>query len=229
MAEPSNIYAVVPVKEFARAKERLASALSRAAREALARAMLEDVLSALQAVRELAGILIVTADPAAMVVAQRYGAEVLSEGARDSHTAAVRTAGALLTRRNAAMLTVPGDIPLVTPPDIRDLIAARGAAPSFTIVPARDDQGSNAILCSPADAVPLRFGANSFFPHLATARAKGIEPRIIRLPHIELDVDTPDDLAMFYRIPSLTRTRALLKEQGFAAPRADTQMTRQLA
>ena len=69
------------------------------------------------------------------------------------------------------------------------------AAPAFTIVPARDDLGSNAVLCTPADAVPLRFGDNSFFPHLAAARAHGIEPNVVRLPRIALDIDTPDDLA----------------------------------
>ena len=70
---------------------------------------------------------------------------------------------------------------------------------AFTIVPARDRMGSNAVLCSPADAVPLRFGDDSFFPHLDAARARGIEPEVVRLPRIALDIDTPEDLALFLR------------------------------
>ena len=79
--------------------------------------------------------------------------------------------------------------------------------------------GSNAILCSPADAMPLRFGENSFFPHLAAARAHGIEPNVIHLPRIALDIDTPEDLALFLATPSRTNARALLDRWGIRADR----------
>jgi 2-phospho-L-lactate guanylyltransferase len=110
------------------------------------------------------------------------------------------------------MLEVPGDIPLVEADDIRQLIAVHDNAPAFTIVPARDERGSNTVLCSPANAVPLRFGENSFFPHLAAARACGIEPKVVQLPRIALDIDTPEDLALFLAAPSRTRARALLDQ-----------------
>ena len=115
------------------------------------------------------------------------------------------------------MLTVPGDVPLVTPDDIERIVATQRKAPSFTIVPAGDERGSNAILCSPADAVPLRFGENSFFPHLAAARARGIEPQIIPLPRLGLDIDGPEDLAAFLKIASRTRARAVLEDSAIAA------------
>jgi len=110
------------------------------------------------------------------------------------------------------MLTLPGDVPLVTPQDIEMILATRRPAPSFTIVPARDELGSNAILCSPADAVPLRFGENSFFPHLAAARACGIEPQILTLPRLGLDIDRPEDLTAFLQIAARTRARAVLED-----------------
>jgi 2-phospho-L-lactate guanylyltransferase len=108
------------------------------------------------------------------------------------------------------MLELPGDIPLVQADDIRRLLAVHDNAPAFTIVPARDERGSNAVLCSPADVVPLRFGENSFFPHLAAAKARGTEPKVLRLPRIALDIDTPDDLALFLAAPAGTRARTLL-------------------
>ena len=74
------------------------------------------------------------------------------------------------------------------------------------------------MLCTPANAVPLRFGDNSFFPHLAAAKARGIEPHVMRLPRIALDIDTPEDLALFLATPSTTRAHALLDRLG---PRAD--------
>ena len=176
--------------------------------------MFEDVLATLAAVPELAGILVVTVDPSAGAIAARYGARVASDGARAGHTGAVAAAARQLAAEGLGMLEVPGDIPLVEAGDIRQLITAHGTVPdrAFTIAPARDQRGSNAVLCSPADAVPLRFGENSFFPHLAAARACGIEPKVLQLPRIALDIDTPDELVLFLAAPSRTRARALLEQ-----------------
>jgi len=210
------IWAVVPVKEFRAAKQRLADALSPQQRRELAFAMLEDVLAALAAAQGLAGILVVTIDEAAKQLARRYGALVSYEAAGEGHTAAVTAAARMLASRDAAMLTLPGDVPLVTPEDVARIAATQSRAPSFTIVPARDELGSNAILCSPADAVPLRFGENSYFPHLAAARARGIAPVILPLENLGLDIDGPDDLAAFLRIASRTRARAVLDKAALA-------------
>lgn len=210
MSPNRKICAVVPVKDFTQAKQRLAGELSPEARNRLACTMLEDVLAALAATPELAAILVVTVDKSAAALARRYGAEVSTVGARDGHTGAVGAASRLLASNDRDMMTVPGDIPLVEPSDFSRLIAAHADAPSFTIVPARDAQGSNAILCSAADAVPLRFGEDSFYPHLAAARAQGIEPKVVALPHIQLDIDTPDDLAVLRTLRSRSRTHQLL-------------------
>jgi len=108
----------------------------------------------------------------------------------------------------AAMLAVPGDIPRATAAEIAAVVAARRPAPSLTIVPAHDGRGSNAVLCSPPLVMPLRFGDDSFLPHLASARALGIEPTIVKLPGIGLDIDQPDDaLALLRATPPMT-TRA---------------------
>ena len=211
----ARIHAVVPIKDTSDAKRRLAGVLCAGRRQELALTMFEDVLAALTGVRELAGIVVVTVDPAAATIAARYGARVSNAGAREGHTGAVAAAARELAAQ--AMLTLPGDIPLVEADDIRQLIdvhrhaTGRGAR-AFTIVPAWDERGSNAILCSPAAAVPLRFGADSFLPHLAAARRCAIEPTVARMPRIALDVDTPDDLALFLAAPSPTRTRALLEQ-----------------
>jgi len=214
MSARRNIYAVVPIKDTSDAKRRLAGMFGAARRQELALAMFEDVLATLAGVRELAGIVVVTVDPAAAAIAPRYGARVVSAGAREGHTGAVAAAARELAAEG--MLTVPGDVPLVEGGDIRELIDVHRRTTrdgrAFTIVPARDERGSNAILCSPAGAVPLRFGADSFFPHLAGAKRCGIEPAVVRLPRIALDIDTPDDVTQFLATPSHTHTRALLEQ-----------------
>jgi 2-phospho-L-lactate guanylyltransferase len=212
MTARHTIHAVVPVKDTRQAKQRLAGVLACAQRQELALAMLEDVLAALAPVGGLAGIVVVTVDPAAAAIAARYRGRVLREGACEGHTRAIAAAARQLGRDG--MLALPGDIPLVEPDDVRQLIAARcdtADRGAFAITPARDERGSNAVLCSPAGAVPLRFGEDSFFPHLAAAKACGIAPEVVRLPRIALDIDTPDDLALLLRTPAQTRTHALLR------------------
>ena len=215
----TGIWAVVPVKEFEGAKQRLSSALSPEERRVLATTMLEDVLDAVSAVRELSGVLVVTVDPAATSLARRYGARVVTEGARDGHTGAVTAAARLLVREGGAgMMTMPGDIPRLSSAEIAATLAAHRAAPAFTIVPAHDDLGSNTIICSPPDAVPLRFGEDSFYPHLDAARAQGIEPLVVRHSGIGMDIDNPIDLVTFLRMspPVRTRTLAFLEQSGVA-------------
>jgi 2-phospho-L-lactate guanylyltransferase len=208
-----DLWAVVPIKELERAKERLAPLLPPEWRRALMLAMFEDVLTALAATPGLAGLAVVTVDPAASRLATRYGARLIETGARDGHTGAVTAAAMLLAEEGrAGMLTLPGDIPLVVPAEITRLVAAHRPTPAFTIAPSRDELGSNAVVCSPPNAVPLRFGEDSFFPHLRAAEGRGIRPTVLRLPGIALDVDTPEDLAAFAALPSPTRARALLAQ-----------------
>jgi 2-phospho-L-lactate/phosphoenolpyruvate guanylyltransferase len=214
-----DLWAVVPVKERDRAKERLAPLLPPEMRQRLALAMLEDVLAALASARGLVGLLVVSLDPSARQLALRFGARLVADGARDGHTGAVTAAMLMLAAEGrTGMLTLPGDIPLVTGDEITRLVAAHRPSPAFTIVPSHDEGGSNAVLCSPPDAVPLRFGVDSFFPHLQAAKARGIRPTVLRLPGIALDIDNPEDLAAFALQPSSTRTHAFLAENAMLPP-----------
>ena len=208
-----DLWAVVPVKERGSAKERLAAILRPEIRQALALAMLEDVLAAVTATPGIAGLLVVTVDREAGRLATSYGARLIEEGARSGHTGAVAAAARMLVAEGrAGMLTLPGDIPLVTPAELAQVLAAHPPAPSFTIAPSHDERGSNAIACSPPDAVPLRFGENSFYPHLQAAEACGIRPNVLHLPGIALDIDNPEDVVSFMRIDAPTRARAVLLE-----------------
>ena len=216
----SDIWAIIPVKEFDGAKHRLADLLSPQERHRLAETMLTDVLDAVAGCRRLAGVMIVTIDPNATVLGQNIGARIVTEGARDGHTGSVNAGRRILTREGrSGMITLPGDIPATRAAEIDAVLSAHRAAPSFTISPAHDDLGSNAVVCSPPESVPLRFGDNSYFPHLDAARLQGIEPTVIRQPGIAMDIDHPVDLALFLRLPQSagTRTRTLLDELGVPA------------
>ena len=219
MSGVSRIWAVVPLKHTSDAKQRLAGAIEASLRRQLALAMAHDVLSALAASPGLHGLAVVTFDPAASALARRLGARVLTEGAGDGQTGAVNAAARVLSREGyEAMLAIPGDVPLITPQEIEQLIAVHDRRPDFVITPAHDGRGSNAVLCAPPDAVTLRFGDDSFLPHLAAARAQGLEPKIVALAGIGLDIDHPRDLAAFMSLKSQTRSHAVLKDAGVIVP-----------
>ena len=212
-----SLWAVVPVKDLQHAKQRLAGVLAAAERQALFAAMLEDVLAALAASARLAGILVVTRDPHAQDLAARYGARVLVEPANRGHTAASTLGAATLALDGAAgMLQLPADLPLITAADIDAVLLAHAQPPSITLAPSRDRLGSNAVACSPPDLLPLRFGDDSFYPHLERARALGIEPTIVERPGLALDIDTPADLEAFLAAPSPTRAYDYLTRSGIA-------------
>ena len=216
-----TIGAVLPIKDFRQAKQRLAGFLSTVERRLLAEAMAEDVLETLSQVSELSEIIVVTRDERAFELAARHGARVLAEPSNDGQSAAVERAAAALGRAGVeSLLQVPGDVPGASADEIAAVLAAHGrasdGAPAVTLVPSYDRRGTNCVLCSPPDALPFAFGHDSFEPHCEAARAQGIAPRIIALPGLGLDIDTPDDLRAFVARPAAGRTLDYLRESGIA-------------
>jgi 2-phospho-L-lactate guanylyltransferase len=192
---PRTIVAAVPVKDLVNAKQRLVRALEPAQRRALARAMLIDVLRAL-AGAALDRVWVVTREPEVAELARAFGAEPLDEAENRGHTAAVAAAQEAARRLGAdAFLTIPGDVPCVTTAEIRALVTTLPAPPAVVFAPSRSGLGTNAALLAPPAAMRLTFGEPSFDNHLAAARALGLEPRVLRLPGVGLDVDAPADLA----------------------------------
>ena len=215
MSAGSGIWAVVPIKETRHAKQRLSGVIAADLRQRLAMAMAEDVLAALRASDRLAGIAVVTLDPEVSALARRYDARLLTESAREGQTGAVNAAARLLDAEGRkGMLAIPGDIPLIRPEEVGGLIAAHDRTPDFVISPAHDSRGSNAVLCVPPNVVELKFGNDSLLPHLEAARRAGLEPKIVRFPGIELDIDNPSDLDAFAQISTPTRARAVLRDAG---------------
>ena len=212
------MWLIIPVKNLSNAKTRLNNCLNPEERSGLYRAMLEDVLSCVQLVEKLDGVSLVTCDPDATRLASSYGIQVILEPENRSHTHAVQLAVENLVREGiGSMLTLPGDIPLVTPFEINSLLDAHAekAEPAFSISPSHDFMGSNAVICTPPDIMPLQFGSNSFYPHLDKAKNLGIEPTIVPLPGISLDIDTPEDLRMFISRQALTPTPTPTRTHGF--------------
>ncbi len=211
------MWAVLPAKNFNDAKQRLASVLDAEARRGLFQAMFEDVLVSLRAVEALHGVLVVTRDDTAAALAERHGAQVLREDANRGQSAAVEAAAAWLAGQGAeGMIALPGDVPLVPLSEIEKVLAVHETGRGMTIVPDRDERGSNCIAVSPPDLISFHFGNDSFKPHLRAAEAAGVTPKVLKLPCIGLDIDRPDDLAVLIASEGATRAQRWLRETGIA-------------
>ena len=209
------VWAVVPAKDLAQAKQRLAGILTPEERQGLAQAMLEDVLTALAGVPALAGIIVVTREAALAAIARSFDARIIADLRHEGPSAAIMLAAKeLAAARVAGILAIPADVPLASAAEIGEIASVATARPAVTLVPALADMGTNAIALTPSDAIPIRFGKQSFFQHLEAALERGITPRILRLPGIGLDIDRPEDLAAFLARCSKTRSHAFLEQRG---------------
>jgi 2-phospho-L-lactate guanylyltransferase len=209
--------AVLPVKSFARAKQRLGEAVGGGDREQLAAAMVTDVLAALTSVAGIDDVVVVTAEPIAAQAATKAGAAVVNDPEEIGQSAAVsRGIDAALERGAERALLVPGDCPAVDPAEVAELLARATQDPSVVIVPDRHGSGTNALLITPPDALAPSFGTGSFARHAALARAAGATIKVCDLPSLGLDVDTPDDLgalreALDAHTGGAAHTRAVLE------------------
>ena len=185
--------AILPVKSFGAAKQRLASALGPRSREALARAMFADVLASLGRVDELDAVVVVTADPVAEGSARGEGVPVLRDPAQAGQSAAASIGIAYAIAEGfERTLLVPGDTPLLDPAEVASLLAAPRAV---SIVPDRHGTGTNALVLSPPDAIAPSFGPGSLRRHVEAAGAAGVPEAVTRVATLMLDVDTGDDLS----------------------------------
>ncbi len=142
--------AILPVKSFGSAKQRLGELIEQDARSALMRAMLADVLDALARVPELEQVLVVTANPLAGELEGDPRIHVLHDD-REAGQSAAALIG-IAHARDAGFdraLLVPGDAPLLDPAELSALLAR---PEPLVIVPDRHGTGTNGLLLAPVDA-----------------------------------------------------------------------------
>jgi 2-phospho-L-lactate/phosphoenolpyruvate guanylyltransferase len=193
--------AILPVKRFGAAKQRLDDDLSDGTRRALAEAMVTDVLIALRRAKRVDEVLVVSGETMAVALAAGYDAAAVVDDPEDAghSAAALRGVHAAIERGATRVLLVPGDCPALDPVELDALLedATAGAAdhPDVVIVPDRHGSGTNALLLTPPDAIRPAFGPGSRERHERLAAEAGATVASIDVPTLGLDVDTRDDLA----------------------------------
>jgi 2-phospho-L-lactate guanylyltransferase len=203
-----NATAVVPVKRFAAAKQRLTGGITGEQRRDLAAAMVADVLDAIGRARTVERVIVVSGDPIAQELAADSGAEVVPDPEDAGHVEAAQAGIARAESEGAErVVLLAGDCPLLDPRELDRLLT--GVPGSYVgIVPDRHGTGTNALLLSPPDAIVPAFGEGSRDRHVEAARRAGVPFGVEELPSIELDLDTPADV--------IALTRELERRKGRA-------------
>lgn len=217
--------AILPVKRFSEAKQRLGASVADALRADLARAMVGDVLSALDRCAALELTVVVTNERTVAAAARYLGAIVIEDIHETGQSAAVALGIAQAVEQGVErVLCVPGDCPALDPAEVDALLEETdrdGAA--VVVVPDRHGTGTNGLLLSPPAAIEPSFGPDSCERHRELARAAGAACRVEPLPSLLLDIDTGEDLAVLRerlagaRIGA-PRTRAVLGLAGVDHP-----------
>ncbi len=199
--------AVLPVKRFDRAKQRLADDLSSRSRSSLAEAMLFDVLSSIRRSDRIDEILVVTADPAVAQITRWLGVDVVDRDDDGGHSEDAQAGiTEALSRGADRVALLPADCPLL---DADELDRRVGITPrSALIIPDRHGTGTNGLVLSPPTAFAPAFGPDSCARHVSRARAAGVSFAVERIDSLALDLDTPEDLAQLRDTLILNPARA---------------------
>jgi 2-phospho-L-lactate guanylyltransferase len=192
--------AVLPVKRFGAAKQRLASGLDDERRAEVVAAMLADVLEAIGEARSIERTIVVTSEPRAVELAGEAGAEVLPDPDESGHSGAALAGVARARELGAACAALlPGDCPLLDPRELERLLT--GMPEHYVaVVPDRHGTGTNALALAPPDAIRPAFGEDSCARHVAAARDAGAPYAVEELPSLALDLDTPADVVALTRV-----------------------------
>jgi 2-phospho-L-lactate guanylyltransferase len=176
--------------------------------------MLEDVLTTLHNWKQRPQVALVTSDPYAINLATEYEVEVIPDPDNPGETGAIEMATQVCVERGVDYtLVIPADIPLIQSWELEEILK-NAPQEGSVLVPAGDGRGTNAAFRRPANLFPLRFGNDSFKPHLAAAQATGKPCVVLDLPGIAVDVDNPEDLQQLLSLPGATRAQRLAREFG---------------
>lgn len=186
--------AILPVKSFGAAKQRLGSLLGSGSRHALAQAMFQDVLASLRKVEGIETVVVVASEPSVEFAAEEH-VVLLEDEVREGQSPAALTGIRWAVEHGFdRVLLVPGDTPLLAPAEVDALLA--DAPEAVVIVPDRHGTGTNGLLLHPPTAIEPSFGPDSLARHVGLAEAAGVTHRVAQVQSLMFDVDTSDDLAV---------------------------------
>ena len=214
------MWALLPIKSFARAKQRLSEALSPHERAGLAQAMARDVLAALAGCPGLERVVVISGDAAARDIAAETDVEFLPEPASlpGGLNASIKHAVEHLRTEGATgIMIVHGDLPMIQAEDLRRVVESHPEGRAVTMVPDRALHGTNVLAWSPIAEFRAQYGRASFQRHREQAIRRGARVTVCDSARGSLDIDVPSDLVALMRSAhegQAEATRRFLRESG---------------
>jgi 2-phospho-L-lactate/phosphoenolpyruvate guanylyltransferase len=203
-----SVWAIVPLKSPHSAKSRLSGVLDDSQRLRLFYLIARRVIEAALHTPGINGVSVVTASNAVMDFSANLGAQCLrldhDHGTAKACSDAIEKLPSSCVQR---VLFIAGDLPLISSSVLAPLVALSDQGPLIAIAGDRQRIGTNALLCTPGDVIPLCFGEGSFSRHVDGAKQLGVATHIVNSPPLALDIDEPEDLDEWHRLVIESGTR----------------------
>jgi 2-phospho-L-lactate guanylyltransferase len=189
---------IVPHRGLPAAKTRLAPVLDPEERIELARTLLKSVL---RVVREAVDDVVVISPAAELepIIAEA-GARLVVQRGMGLNQGLDQARSEAMADGIQRLCVLHGDLPNLTPDDVRALLDALSGNRGVAIAPDRAEAGTNGLALRPPDVIGFRFGPGSFAAHYVEAEAAGLTPIIVQRPGLAFDLDTPEDLASWLEL-----------------------------
>jgi FO synthase len=189
------LWAIIPVKRLAVAKQRLGSVLG-VHREEFARTLACRSIQTVLDSRQFHGVLVVTPDPLVALDAKARGAVVLDDGGGSLNAACSLGRLAAIQRGADSCVLIPADLALLTPDGLARLVAdyaaltARSGRDSVGLVRCKEGTGTNMVFFGRQQEFAPAFGPDSFAEHMRGAAQPACE---LLSEEAAFDIDTAED------------------------------------
>lgn len=189
-----NIAAIIPVKNIARGKSRLATVINQKQREELIKKLLVNTITELKKISFISQVTIITADRIAAMISKDMKTRFLWEtGWLGLNWAVMRGIRKSFRSGISTVLVLPLDLPLVHAKDIVKFIRTHNRQTAITIAPDKKLAGTNAILLNSNKMIKMKFGSDSFRKHLREAEKDDLGIQVCAMECFRFDLDNPED------------------------------------
>jgi 2-phospho-L-lactate guanylyltransferase len=221
----TETWALVPAKSPELAKTRLSAILQPDECAALSRAMLRDVIHTLENCHSIDRIAVLTNDTTISELVNDAGhtaiADVTTEQtSADSLCAGLNAAAEFIAAQGGTtLIIIPGDLPTLCPVDLDQLLSKHDTneQPRLSLCPAIRDGGTNALVCTPPDALRFQYGIDSARLHIETAEKHGLNAQRLPMQAFFRDIDMPEDLFWLSQQQEESATTTYLRNSGIFA------------
>ena len=190
------MWAIIPINNFTGSFGRLSPILNQDERIQLAKSLSTRLIHILVELKGIQKVMILTAETNWSKTIKHPKLVIHKEKSNEAFKSKIDSAADWAYEMGAKQLMYLSiDIPLVEKKDIKGMIDSHNGG--LTIVEAKKDGGTNALICELPRRFGFQFGKNSFLKHLKAAELKKVDTNIQCIDGLSFDLDDQDDWEYF--------------------------------